>query len=344
MRAVESLDAFACPDGLGCAMCHASSILPLGPDRVLCAFFGGSFEGNTDTAIYLSLLDAGEGRCLWSGKVAASDEAHWNPVLFRCADQSLVLIFKAGNVIASWRSFIMRSADGGEHWSDPVELVPGDRGGRGPVRNKPVRLKNGWIACGGSLEEGEWRAFCDLTKDEFKTLRRSAEIYCDRKLLEQTRQDTEHNIAVSLQSYSGKGVIQPTLWEDESGLHMLLRSTVGSVLRSDSRDHGLTWSDTYRVAMPNNNSGLDVERLDGVLYLACNPVAANWGQRSPLTLFSSADGLKFEKILDLEDEPGEFSYPCVRAGVDAQGGNSLYISYTWNRENIRVRRFSLSRE
>lgn len=333
------LDTFACPDGLPCAMCHASSILPLEGGRLLCAFFGGSMEGSSDTAVYLSMLDAADGHNLWTRKIAASDEPHWNPVLFRCADQSLVLIFKAGEFIVFWRSFIMRSRDGGENWSFPVELVKGDRCGRGPVRNKPVRLKNGSVACGGSLEDGEWRAFCDLTTDEFKTLHRSREIRCNPQLLKEAcTAPNQFNLftGVSTQSFAGQGVIQPALWEDQHGVHMLLRSTIGKVLRSDSGDSGVSWCRPYPVAMPNNNSGLDVEYLDGILYLVCNPISKSWGARTPLTLFSSADGLEFKKILDLEADLGEYSYPCVRAD---QG--RLYVSYTWKRENIRVRGFVL---
>ena len=79
----------------------------------------------------------------------------------------------------------------------------------------------------------------------------------------------------------------------------------------------------------------DVESLlvrtdDGAIYLVCNPVAANWGMRSPLTLFKSTDeGATWQKLLDLETEPGEFSYPAIIAhdGV-------IYITYTHNRQNI----------
>lgn len=40
-------------------------------------------------------------------------------------------------------------------------------------------------------------------------------------------------------TYQGKGIIQPTLWESEPGhVHMLLRSTAGRIFRSDSTDGG----------------------------------------------------------------------------------------------------------
>ena len=85
-------------------------------------------------------------------------------------------------------------------------------------------------------------------------------------------------------------------------MHMLLRSSEGFVYRSDSADDGETWCSAYALSLPNNNSGLDLVRTaGGVLYLVCNPVAANWGQRSPLSLFKSTDeGASWQKLLDLE--------------------------------------------
>ena len=113
---------------------------------------------------------------------------------------------------------------------------------------------------------------------------------------------------------------------------MLLRSSEGYVYRADSSDYGKTWSDAYKTGLPNNNSGLDLVKapFDNNLYLVCNPVQANWGMRSPLSLFKSADnGATWQKLCDLESEPGEFSYPAIIASSEG-----LTITYTWNRQNI----------
>ena len=59
--------------------------------------------------------------------------------------------------------------DNGETWSEAKELVPGDRGGRGPVKNKSIVLSNGdWLAP-ASHEEGQWRTFVDRSSDGGKT-------------------------------------------------------------------------------------------------------------------------------------------------------------------------------
>jgi predicted neuraminidase len=65
--------------------------------------------------------------------------------------------------------------------------------------------------------------------------------------------------------------------------------------------------------MPNNNSGIDLTQLEnGVLLLVYNPNTENFGIRYPISIAASHDGgVTWEKICDLEAEPGEFSYPAI---------------------------------
>ncbi|MEA4890923.1 MAG: exo-alpha-sialidase [Clostridiaceae bacterium] len=71
------------------------------------------------------------------------------------------------------------SDDNGESFEEEQELIPGDRGGRGPVKNKPVRLKNGRILAPASTEQGIWKAFADISDDEGKSWRKSKEVFID---------------------------------------------------------------------------------------------------------------------------------------------------------------------
>jgi predicted neuraminidase len=109
---------------------------------------------------------------------------------------------------------------------------------------------------------------------------------------------------------------------------MLVRSKNKKIFRSDSRDCGRTWCTLYDSGLPNNNSGLDLVRLhDGRLVLCCNPVTEG---RTPLALLESTDsGDTFTRVLDLETEPGEYSYPAV-----ITDGRYLYGCYTWRREKM----------
>ena len=337
------------------AFCHASTVVKLRNGGLMCCWFGGSHEGEADVAIYASrkmnisqrvaanvsangvgceALEAGMG---WSApvKLANGADANWNPVLFFREDGTLLLFYKEGQRIAEWRTMFMTSSDDGKTWSAPRELVTGDvSGGRGPVRNKLIRLASGRVLAGGSTEHGIWRAFADISDDNGISWHKSNAVAIAKLKYNEGEKTAESNIAVSSQSFYGRGVIQPSLWQSADGsVHMLLRSSEGFVHRADSTDEGESWSAAYPLTLPNNNSGLDLVALaDGRLLLVCNPVAANWGMRSPLSLFMSEDdGHTWHKLIDLETEKGEFSYPAIIAQ-----DHDVYISYTYDRKNIAV--------
>ena len=303
--------------------CHASTVLPLPGGRLLAAWFGGSREGADDVGVWLAAREGG----VFSPPrlVAGGDLPHWNPVLFNGTDGRVVLCYKVGRRIPDWRTMAMESRDSGATFSAPRELVPGDgSGGRGPVRCKPLRLASGRIVAPASVERGVWRCFMDLSDDDGRTWRRTALIGVPG--LSEANAGPAH----------GRGVIQPTLWEDERGLHALMRSGEGFLYRSDSADAGETWSAPRPSAMPSNNSGADVCRLpDGSLLLCCNPVGVSFGARTPLTLFRSDDGgEQWRRLADLENGPGEYSYPAIVCE-----GTRVTLTYTWRRENIALWEF-----
>ena len=322
---------------------HASTVLPLSNGHVLVAWFGGSHESFSDVAIWLAEKDEkgfGEARM-----VATSLEPHWNPVLFQAPDGRILLFYKVGFYIPDWRTCVIESSDMGKTWSSARELVPGDTsGGRGPVRNKPLVLKNGRILAPASVERGLWRCFMDISDDGCATWRRSNMIEAkgtawldeglkvwQAKALEAKKRGEPFDRSRLPKEYQhGRGIIQPTLWEDEDGVHALMRSGEGAIYRSDSTD-GESWCEAYPISLPNNNSGIDLTRMeDGTLLLVYNPVNQNFGMRTPISVAASKDGgQSWEKLCDLEAEPGEFSYPAV-----VHVGERVYITYTHKRENI----------
>ena len=298
--------------------CHASTVLPLDDGRVVAAWFAGTKESADDVDILTSVRSESG----WSEPVRVSADRnipHWNPVLFRRADGKIMLFFKVGKKIPMWKTYFSLS-DNGVDWSEPAELVPGDiSGGRGPVKNKPIRLRSGRVIAPASDERNTlWVCFVDISDDDCRTWKRMR--------------------TVPTKSLRGFYVpmIQPTLWQSEDGnVHMLTRTSRGRIYRSDSSDEGETWCRAYRTKMPNNNSGIDLVLAgNGKIYLVCNPVKKNWGGRSPLDLLVSEDGGEtFNLLMRLEDrEGGEFSYPAIteRDGV-------LHITYTYDREYIAYR-------
>lgn len=314
--------------------CHASTVVALPGDDLLVAYFAGSKEGNPDVAIWCSRRTGG----VWAPPQLVVDEedlVHWNPVLFRRDDGAIVLHYKVGKPIPVWSTRVTVSEDNGLTWSAPVELVPGDTGGRGPVKNKLIVLADGTWLAPASIEGPVWDSFADLSTDQGATWTKSAMV--------PVRHPGEELAAEgdSRQFVRGMGLIQPTAWESTPGqVHMLFRSTGGFIYRSDSTDSGRTWCPAYRTYLPNNNSGIDLDRMDdGTLVLAYNPVGMYRGPRMPLLLSASRDnGEYWEELVVLEGEYrsytipleyGEFSYPAVICQ-----GNKIYVTYTWRRERI----------
>lgn len=298
------------------AQCHASTLVYTGHGNFIIAWFGGTHEKHDDVGIWLAKGKPGA----WSAPVEVAklrEEPHWNPVLFRAPSGDIVLYFKVGKSIDTWETWYKVSADNGDTWSEAQMLVPGDRGGRGPVRNKPILLADGtWLAPASDEKKGVWNAFVDRSEDHGKTWTTSA------------------FISINRDSIRGEGIIQPTLWESAPNhIHMLLRSSAGVICRSDSDDNGRTWTPAYKTTLPNPNSGIDLTRLpDGALVLAYNPVNRNWGARNPITLAMSADnGNTWPFRLDLETghPSDEFSYPAV-----VSFGDTLAGTYTWKRQRI----------
>ncbi len=300
--------------------CHASTIAAMEDGSLVSAWFWGSKEGQSDVGIWMSRYIDGR----WEDIRKAArvmDAAHWNPVLFRNPHSGVYLFFKAGPKIPFWQTFWMRSEDGGKTWSEPVELVPGDEGGRGPVKNKPILLSDGsWLAP-ASTEYQAWKPFADRSEDGGKTWTRSDDI------------DMSDDV------FKGKGAIQPTFWESEPGMvHTLMRTQSGVIARADSEDYGRTWSKAYDSGLPNNNSGIDALKLeDGRILLVYNPVPENWGHRYPLNLAVSSDnGKTWSDLVSLETEEGEFSYPSI---VETPQG--IAITYTWKRDSVKCWRIPM---
>lgn len=294
---------------------HASTLLRLADGRYLAAWFAGTKEGAVDVSIYGSIRNQ-EG--IWSRPAQwarACNAPHWNPVLFRPQNGTVMLFFKESNRCDNWRTWVTRSLDEGISWNRPSELVPGDIGGRGPVKNKPIVLSDGsWLAP-NSLEDGnKWRVLTDRSRDGGLTWTASPEADMDRSLI------------------TGQGAIQPTLWESLPGkIHMLTRSSCGFICRADSSDYGNTWSELRPTLLPNNNSGIDLDKApDGTILLAFNKVSKNWGSRTPLNLAASIDGGEsWQDVYELETIPGEYSYPAVVATPEGFAG-----TYTWKRDSI----------
>ncbi len=305
--------------------CHASTVLPIGHDQILAAYFAGEREGADDVGIWLSRRTHG----IWQAPeciAKTADLPHWNPVLFMNG-QTIHLYFKVGSTVSEWQSWHMCSLDKGVSWSAPAAL-PDDNPAGGPVRSKPVYLSNGWLLAPNSEETSDaWQPHVDRSVDGGYTFQKLADVPLNKTAPEKPGYIT------------GKGAIQPTLWESSPGnVHMLLRTTEGVIFRSDSRDYGQTWCLAYPTHLPNNNSGIDLVSDGRRLFLALNPISQNWGSRNPLVILHSTDnGQSFKHYRTLENmevDPehltdAEFSYPAIVINA-----HKLHLTYTCLRRQI----------
>lgn len=347
------------------ANAHASCIARINEETWV-TWFGGTREGSSDVDIYL----ARETSAGWSEPIRiTADEnlPHWNPVLLP-RENGALLYFKLGSTITGWKTMRVQLGPDGTPIDEIRELVPGDIGGRGPVRNKCLSLPDGRVLAPASVETSEpsywkdaacagdiasfperdqplrWKPLIDISCDGGETFTRACPVPLfkgtDEPALRMTasNQPTLDARAVMPCFVRGLGAIQPALWQGADGrIKMLMRSSEGFVLRSES-DDGENWSPAAMTSIPNNNSGIDLVKMDDSRILLClNPVSGDWAARTPLTLYvSSDDGNTFRPLMTLEMNEGEYSYPSLAAE-----GNTIYLSYTWNRLKVAVWKIEL---
>lgn len=301
--------------------CHASTIVETAPGRLVAAWFGGTKERNPDVGIWVARQE--NGHWLPAIEVANGLQADgtprqpaWNPVLFQPAGGPLVLFYKVGPSPSAWWGLMMTSADGGKTWSAPRRLPEGILG---PSKNKPVALADGsWLS--PSSTEGNkdgWRVCFELSRD------RGAHW-------------TKIGPVAKGPALDG---LQPSILVHRDGaLQALCRSKQGAVVQTWSRDNGRTWSALTAIALPNPNSGTDAVTLaDGrhlVVYnhSAHRPDEAK-GDRWPLDVAVSSDGLTWNHVLTLESEPrtSGYAYPAVIQAADGR----VHVTYSWGRKAIK---------
>ncbi|MBL9188593.1 MAG: exo-alpha-sialidase [Opitutaceae bacterium] len=293
--------------------CHASTIVETAPGKLVASWFGGTAEKNPDVGIWVSRHE-GSG---WTTPVEVANGVRdgaprvptWNPVLFQPKSGPLLLFYKVGPSPQTWWGELRTSPDGGRTWSAARRLPDGIYG---PIKNKPVQLPDGSLLCPTSDETNErpskWRVYFERTPDLGATWTKT-EFFND-------------GIEVA--------AIQPSvLFLGGEKLQAVGRTRQGKVFSITSPDLGRTWGKMSLTTLPNPSSGTDAVTLaDGRQLLVYNNTPKG---RTPLSVALSRDGVEWKHVLDLETEPGEYSYPAVIQAADGR----VHITYTWKREKIR---------
>jgi predicted neuraminidase len=292
---------------------HASTIAET-DHGLVAAWFGGTREGANDVGIWLSRQVNGA----WTAPIEVATGVHhdgqypcWNPVLFREADDSLLLFYKLGPTPRAWWGMLRTSRDDGATWSAAQQLPDGVLG---PIKNKPVRLADGSLLSGSSTESSDnpsrWRVHFERSVDRGRTWSR-----------------VEPPKAADGQEIDA---IQPSILIHPGGkLQAVGRTRSERVFETWSDDGGKSWTPLTLTTLPNPNSGIDAVTLrDGRHVIVYNHTTKG---RTPLNVSLSRDGKLWEAALVLESDPGEYSYPAIIQTHDGL----LHVTYTWKRERIK---------
>ncbi|MGA2890747.1 MAG: sialidase family protein [Terracidiphilus sp.] len=328
---------------------HASTVVELKGGDVVAAWFGGSKEGAPDVAIYGARLHQGT----WSAPVElarAENVACWNPVLFHTHDRRLWLYYKYGSKSSTWKGARKWSRDEGRTWSAEERLPDGILG---PIKDKPLVMKNGVIVSGSSAENGTWAAWIERSADNGKswtsfgplTVAESDDVPDEGA--KAASAEVEEPVSDAVEGAHTKlyppakttvGIIQPAVvWLGGHHLRFYARGHTRSarIVAADSTDDGKTWGQVRFIDLPNPNSGIDAVNLkDGRVVLIFNN---SYNRRTPLNLAVSEDGEHFKTFMTLENGPGQYSYPAI---VQAANGD-LLITYSWRRQTIKFVRVVL---
>lgn len=318
------------------ATAHGPGLVETPAGTLLCCWFAGTFEGDTDVNIVVSRLEKGSDQWGEPAMISTDNEfSNQNPSLFLAAKNEIWCLYTSqrgrepGKDNMQYTSVIKRqiSRDDGRTWSAPEVVLPEE----GTFARQPIQvLSNGrWIyglwlcSDGASGLAGDPSAFA-VSDDEGATWRR-----------------------VDVPASSGR--VHPSVVELEDGhLVAFMRSREADwIYRSESADYGDTWSAPEPTPLPNNNSGIAVAKLaSGRIALAYNHNSApgTYGRtgawpalRNPVSIALSEDGgLTFPLIRNVERGEGyvgeenkfnnrQYEYPCIMQASDGM----IHVAYAY---------------
>jgi predicted neuraminidase len=309
MKAVVHVERVFGPEHPGGLYKHPASITQLANGDLYIAYYTGSGEYATDTAVYGARLPQGETK--WTTPVPIADtpfRSEGNPVVWQAPDGLVWLFYvvRYGQTWSTSRIQAKTSRDGAVTWSDPM-LVTMTEGMM--VRSRPLALPKGDILLPAYLETGQDTEM--VGPDSCSLFFRF-----DGRL--HTWTETNH-------IHSRIGNIQPAVAQI-AGDRLVCYCRRGGdyagrpdgrIVRAKSRDGGRTWSQGQETQFKNPNAAVDFLRLkSGNLMLIFNDSAKD---RSPLTAALSTDGDKtYPYRRNLVEGPEDYAYPYAIQADDGK--------------------------
>jgi predicted neuraminidase len=322
---------------------HASNLIQLKNGDVLCFWFSGTWEGNSNVGIVMSRLKKGTDR--WEPTKLIDrhmDESYQNPVAYQAPDGTIYLFHTTQPALkgeGGARTLEVTSRDDGATWTQPVVLF--GKPGSYP-RNSLLVMKNGaWLLgmnyqkfTGKGIESVSSGAFIQKSSNQGKTWK-ECPVPSSQKLL------------------------QPSIVYRSNGtLLAYLRSAISDHIYASTSTDGCNWTAATPTALPNNHSGIQLLRLKNghllLIFNNSNGLNGHLPLRKPLSAaLSNDDGATWSAVRDIEagregyDMPErqiktagreEYSYPAVIQRADGK----IMVSFTFRRQTIKVVTFDES--
>ncbi len=291
---------------------HCSTITEAPNGDLLCLWYGGSYESAEDQVLFLARRK--QGARIWdTPDVAIRNPGRppGNAVIFTDGSKRVWIVWgrmesrrpiRRGSGWGDCRLMYRTSTDNGVTWS--ADKVLHDKLGLLP-RNVPFTLTTGALVLPLSGRvDGTHGSFLWFTKDHGRTWQQSGVI---------------------------RGGSQPTGIERKDGSLFVMMRREPRIMQSESRDGGQIWTPPQRSELKNPGAGIAMTKLrNGHVLLVFNDT--DHEPRSPLSVARSLDdGRSWEKPIELESNPGEYSYPCVIQTADGR----IHITYTCCRYAIK---------
>jgi len=326
---------------------HAANLLQLKNGDLLCVWFSGTWEGESQIGIVISRLANGSKQ--W-GPTKLIDrregESFQNPVIFEAPDGTVHLFHttqRANAGESNSQVLHLISKDHGETWSAPQVLFA--KGGS--FTRHPLLV----------MPDGAW--LLPMTYVTSKGIGEGAETNYPAMEISRDNGKTWKECLIP----KAEGKVQPTVVETAPNHYVaFFRDRAANwIYRSMSND-GCHWTSPQATTLPNNNASVQAFRLtDGAIVMAfdnshtdrsgAHPVA---GLRKPLSVaLSSDEGKTWSEVRDIETgRPGfgmeeqkpktpgreEYSYPTILQ----MGDGMIHVAFTYRRQTIKDVSFSES--
>ena len=309
---------------------HPASITELDNGARYIAYYGGGGEYKDDSRVWGGRRKKGKAK--WSKPVCIADTpflGEGNPVVWQAPDGLVWLFYvqRYGNTWSDSRVKAKISRDGARTWSDSVMLAF-DRGTM--ARGRPIALNDGDYLLPLYTETGHDRE--NVGADTMSLF---------------LRHDPETRIwtpTKGIPSRTGNLQAEPVQITDDHLVAYIRRGggydpiDNGYLVRSESRDGGLTWSDGADSKFPNPNAAVSFIKLEnGHLLLVYND---NMNDRTPLTVAISTDNDKtYPYRRSIGEGANSFAYPMA---IQAKDG-AIHVVYTTDeRQTIMLATFQES--